>query len=89
MPKNRSPAPDGIPPELLSELWLVVGPILLDSIIYTLKVGSFHRDQNIALLSFKKGQGSTRVGQLSSIINFDCQSEIVCQSTCYTVGCLR
>ncbi len=37
--------------ELLSELWHIIGPILLDSIIFSLKVGSFHRDQKTALIS--------------------------------------
>lgn len=56
MPKSKSPGLDGIPPELISELWYLVGPILLDSMNFSIKIVSFHWDQKSALISsFKKG----------------------------------
>lgn len=59
MPKGKSPGLDGIPPELLSVLWDLIGPIVFDSFNFSLKIGYFHRDQKNALISLllKKRQG--------------------------------
>lgn len=50
MNKGRSPGLDGLPPELLLLLWKYIGPLLLNSINYSLEIGSFHRDQKSALI---------------------------------------
>lgn len=42
---------DGIPPELLLAHWDLIGPLLLNSINYSLKIVSFHRDQKTVLIS--------------------------------------
>lgn len=69
MPKSKFLSLDGIPPELLSELWHVVGPILLHSINVSVKVGSFHRDfKKCAHLFFSK---ETRTQWSAPIIDFE------------------
>jgi len=56
--KEKSPGPDGIPPELYLAVWDVVGPLILNSMNYAIKHGMLHRDQNTALiiLLHKKGK---------------------------------
>ncbi|KAI4877393.1 hypothetical protein NFI96_029375, partial [Prochilodus magdalenae] len=49
--KRKSCGLDSIPPELLLEIWDLVGPLLLNSIWYSLKIGHYHRDQRAALIS--------------------------------------
>ena len=75
MPKFKSPGLDGIPPELLSQLWHLVGPILLNSINFSLEIGSFHRDQKITLISLllKKGKDPQECSSYRplSILNCD------------------
>ena len=73
MPKSKFLSLDGIPPELLSELWHMVGPILLHSINVSVKVGSFYRDlKNCThLSSFQKRQGPSGVCQLAPISDFE------------------
>ena len=75
MPKGKSPGLDGIPPELLSALWHLIGPIVFDSFNFSLDVGSFHRDQKIALISLllKKGKDPAKCSSYRplSILNAD------------------
>ncbi len=58
MRKGKSPGPDGIPPEFYLTFWPLIGPLLVDMIQYSIKVGSFPRDVNSALISLllKKGK---------------------------------
>lgn len=56
---------DRLPPVLYFALWDLLGPLLLNSLNFAIKLGSFHRDQNTALISlifFKKNlkKGRTR-----------------------------
>ena len=58
MRKGRSPGPDGIPLEFYLTFWPLIGPLLLDMILYLIRVGSFSRDVISALISLllKKGK---------------------------------
>uniref|UniRef100_A0A3Q3GDX3 Reverse transcriptase domain-containing protein n=1 Tax=Labrus bergylta TaxID=56723 RepID=A0A3Q3GDX3_9LABR len=58
MQKGKSPGLDGLPPELLLELWDIIGPLILDSLNDAFDIGSFHCDQNTSLISvlLKKGK---------------------------------
>lgn len=58
MRKGKSPGPDGIPPEFYLTFWPLIGPLLMDMIQYSIRVGSFSRDVNSALISLllKKGK---------------------------------
>lgn len=51
MSKGEGPGVDGLPLELYLELWDLLGPLLLNSINFFINLGSFHRHQNIALIS--------------------------------------
>lgn len=61
MRKGRSPGPDGIPPEFYLTFWPLLGPLLVEMILFSIKEGSFLRDVNTALLSLllKKGKDPT------------------------------
>lgn len=49
--RGKSPGMDGIPPELYLAVWDIVGPLMLDSINFAIKGGSFHRDQKLAIIT--------------------------------------
>ncbi len=68
MSKNKAPGSDGIPPELISAIWDIVSPLVLNSFNFAIENGTFHRDQNTALITLllKKGQRSLRMRQLSA-----------------------
>lgn len=51
MNRHKSAGLDGILPELILEIWDLVGPLLLNSIQHSLDVGYFHGDERAALLS--------------------------------------
>lgn len=51
MRKGKSPGPGGIPPEFYLTFWSLIGPLLVDMIQYSIRVGSFSRDVNSALIS--------------------------------------
>lgn len=48
--KTSHPGLDRIPPELVLKIWNLVGPLLFNSIQYSLDTGYFHRDQKAALI---------------------------------------
>lgn len=56
--RGKSPGLDGLPPEFYVVFWDQVGPLILDSINFAIKQGSFHRDQRNALITLllKKGK---------------------------------
>lgn len=58
MPKKKSPGIDGIPPELISAIWDIVSPLILNSFNFAVGNGALHRDQNTALITLllKKGK---------------------------------
>lgn len=51
MNRHKSPGLDGVLPDLLLEIWDLVGPVLLNSIQHSLDVGYFNGDQRAALIS--------------------------------------
>lgn len=49
--KGKSPGLDGLPPEFYLAFWDQVEPLILDSMNFAIKQGSFHRDQRNALIT--------------------------------------
>ncbi len=58
MNKGKSPGFDGIPPEFLLRFWSNLGPLILNMINYSIDMGSFSRDVNLATITLllKKGK---------------------------------
>lgn len=67
--RGKSPGLDGLPPEFYVVFWDQVGPLILDSINYAIKQGSFHRDQRNALITvlLKKGKDPLECSSYRSI----------------------
>lgn len=83
--RGKSPGLDGIPPELLLLVWDIVGPLLLNSINYALETGSFHRDQNMALISLllKKGKDPLNCANFRPISLICCDVKIFAKVLVY------
>ncbi len=58
MNKGKSPGFDGFPPEFLLRFWSNLGPLILNMINYSVDMGSFSRDVNLATITLllKKGR---------------------------------
>ncbi|XDV36014.1 hypothetical protein PO909_005868 [Leuciscus waleckii] len=63
VPKKKSPGIDGIPPELISAIWDIVSPLILNSFNFAVENGALHRDQNTALITplLKKGKDPLQI----------------------------
>lgn len=51
MQKGKSPGLNGIPPQLYLAFCDLLGPLLLNMILFLVEKGSFSRDMNIAVIS--------------------------------------
>lgn len=75
MRTGKSPVPDGIPLEFYLAFWPLLGPLLVELILLSIKEDSFSRDINTALISLllKKGKdlGECASYRLLSLLKAD------------------
>lgn len=80
MQKGKSAGPDGIPPEFYLTFWPLIGPLLVEMIQYSIKVGSFLRGVNVALISplLKKGKDPVECSSYRplSLLNADLKTYV-------------
>ncbi len=76
--KGKSPGLDGLPPELYSEIWDLVGILMLNLFNFAIEHGVFHRDQKTSLISLllKKGKDPLDCSSYRPILLIPCDLKI-------------
>jgi hypothetical protein len=77
--KDSSPGPDGIPYSVYKKLWSITGPIILNSWLYSLQIGTLppsHLESAITLLP-KEGKDAGDIKNWRPITLSNCDAKII------------